>query len=513
MKKAISILVALSLLLSLGACAAQKPASRPQEVVSGGGIIEFSSSESGREPAVPESPPAVPQEDTPSYAPLPSSSQPSYSGSSISYPESSSGTVQKPESSSGSQSSAPESKAPSSKSEAPRPESSSRPEPSSQPEPSSASESSSPAGEGGGGAQSARPSGEEVRAVWFSYLDLWPMINGKSESAFTKSIEAAFDNVKEIGLNTVFAQVRPFGDALYDSAYFPASYVYTGTEGEIGSQPYDALAIMVKAARSRGLRIEAWLNPYRVCTSNKALASDNPAREMLETGDALRYNGGIYYNPGSPAARELILDGVREIVDNYDVDGIHFDDYFYPPNATADFDAETYAAADTGKGLADWRREQVDILVRQVYQAVGRDKVFGISPTGNNANNYNVLFCNVEKWVTTPGYVDYICPQIYYGFNNTIRPYKATVQEFDDLITQSGVALYIGLAACNIGGGQNSGAEWSGSTDMMARQVDCARDAAHYSGFALYRYDSLWNPDGSVASAVKKEIRNLRDIM
>ena len=182
-----------------------------------------------------------------------------------------------------------------------------------------------------------------------------------------------------------------------------------------------------------------------------------------------------------------------------------------PP--TADFDAETYAAADTGKGLADWRREQVDILVRQVYQAVGRDKVFGISPTGNNANNYNVLFCNVEKWVTTPGYVDYICPQIYYGFNNTIRPYKATVQEFDDLITQSGVALYIGLAACNIGGGQNSGAEWSGSTDMMARQVDCARDAAHYSGFALYRYDSLWNPDGSVASAVKKEIRNLRDIM
>ena len=144
MKKAISILVALSLLLSLGACAAQKPASRPQEVVSGGGIIEFSSSESGREPAVPESPPAVPPEDTPSYAPLPSSSQPSYSGSSISYPESSSGTVQKPVSSSGSQSSAPESKAPSSKSEAPRPESSSRPEPSSQPEPSSASESSSP---------------------------------------------------------------------------------------------------------------------------------------------------------------------------------------------------------------------------------------------------------------------------------------------------------------------------------------------------------------------------------
>ena len=97
------------------------------------------------------------------------------------------------------------------------------------------------------------------------------------------------DNIKGLGLNTVYAQVRPFGDALYYSDYFPSSYLFTGTEGEIGSQPYDALEIMVQAAHSRGLRIEAWLNPYRVRTSNKALSDDNPAREMLDTGDALRY--------------------------------------------------------------------------------------------------------------------------------------------------------------------------------------------------------------------------------
>ena len=146
----------------------------------------------------------------------------------------------------------------------------------------------------------------EVRAIWLSYLDLGPMLKNKSESAFTSSIRAAFDKISDMGLNTVYAQVRPFGDAIYYSDYFPSSYLFTGTEGKIGSPPYDALEIMVREAHSRGLRIEAWLNPYRVCTSAKTLSSDNPAQEMLETGDALRYDGGIYYNPGSEAARELI---------------------------------------------------------------------------------------------------------------------------------------------------------------------------------------------------------------
>lgn len=504
MKKTISILAVLSLLLSLGACAVgRSPSSVPQEMVSGGGVIEFSGS-SGREPVSPENPPAVPEDEGPSYAPIPSSSVPSYPGSTA--PESASPSSQPAPSSSpaSSQSPPPSSSAsiPSSSSVTPSSVSSSR------------SSSSSEESKEEPREEHPRPAGdEEVRAIWISYLDLGPLLKNQSKSAFTASIRRVLDDVEGLGLNTVYAQMRPFGDALYRSGYFPSSYLFTGEEGEIGSQPYDVLEIMVEEAHSRGLRIEAWLNPYRVRTSDKPLSDDNPAWDLLETGDAIRYDGGIYYDPGSPAARELILNGVREIVDNYDVDGIHFDDYFYPPNAPATFDAETYEAADTGKSLAAWRREQVDILVKEVYAAVGRDKVFGISPAGNNQNNYNALYCDVEKWLTTPGYVDYICPQVYFGFNNSIKPYESTVKEFNDMISQSGVKLYIGLAAYKIGDAQQGGSEWVQNTDMMARQVECARDLSRYGGFALYRYDSLFNPGGSVAGAVKKELANLIDVL
>jgi len=501
-KKTVAILFALSLLLSLAACAASKA---PREmVVSGGGAIEFSSSGSSREPVEPENPPAVPEEsgtDTPSYAPISSSGAPAVSSGSSSPPASSQTvSVSSSQSSSQSRSGAPQSSGSSGSSS-----SGSRSS-----RPSSASSAEEPRQEPPRAAVSA---GDEVRGIWLSYLDLGPLLKNKSESAFTAGIREVFDDVADLGLNTVYAQVRPFGDALYRSDYFPSSYLFTGAEGEIGSQPFDALEIMVAEAHKRGLKIEAWVNPYRVYTTGRELSGDNPAREMLETGDAVRYDGGVYYDPGSPAARELIVNGVREIVQGYDVDGVHFDDYFYPPNAPATFDAETYEAAGTDKTLAAWRREQVDILVKEVYAAVGSGKVFGISPSGNNENNYNSLYCDVEKWITNPGYVDYICPQVYFGFNNSVKPYAGTVDEFDGMITQSGVKLYVGLAAYKIGDAQQGGAEWVNNTDIMARQVEYAREASRYGGFALYRYDSLFHPGSGVAAAVKEEIANLKDIL
>ena len=490
MKKTVAILLALSLLLSLAACSLSQA---PQEtMVSGGGVIEFSSSGSSREPADPENPPAVPDEDSPSFAPLSGSSQGDHPASPAQQPSSvppAAGSV-----------------------------------PSSSSDPGSGIVSSIVSGRPSSDSQEEdeedyRPprspvsADEEVRAIWLSYLDLGPLLKNRSKSQFTAGIRGVFDDIADLGLNTVYAQVRPFGDALYDSDYFPASYLFTGTAGKIGSQPYDALEIMVEEAHDRGLKIEAWVNPYRVYTSSRTLSADNPAREMLETGDAVKYNGGLYYNPGSPAARELIVDGVREIGEGYDVDGIHFDDYFYPPGATKDFDAETYQEADTDLTLAAWRRAQVDILVKEVYAAVGGGKVFGISPAGNNDNNYNSLYCNVEKWLTTAGYVDYICPQVYFGFTNSIKPYRKTVDEFNDMITRSGVKLYVGLAAYKIGDGTQDRGEWVNNTDIMARQVEYAREASRYGGFALYRYDSLFNPGSAAAPAVKKEIANLRDIL
>ncbi|MBQ2756389.1 MAG: family 10 glycosylhydrolase [Oscillospiraceae bacterium] len=369
------------------------------------------------------------------------------------------------------------------------------------------------------------PAGGEMRAMWFSYLDLNPMLTGKTKAQFTSAINAAFDNVAELGLNTVIVQVRPFADALYNSDYFPWSSYVTGKQGVAPS--FDPLAVMIQAARARGLRIEAWINPYRVKTSGNStasLSSDNMAKKWIaEENDAVVVTAnGIYYNPASPDAQQLIVNGVKEIVANYDVDGIHFDDYFYPSPDNS-FDAKSYAAYKSAGGklsLGDWRRENVNTLVRNVYAAIksiDSRVVFGISPQGNMWNNYNTQYIDVEKWVTNSGYIDYIMPQIYFGFNNTACPYTQTVANWNSLITNKNITLYIGLSPYKIGTTDNFAGngktEWLNNTDIIARQVTTSRKYARCGGFALFRYASVFSPAANVSVQVKTEMSNLKDVL
>ncbi len=312
--------------------------------------------------------------------------------------------------------------------------------------------------------------------------------------------------------------MRPFADALYQSDYFPWSYLLTGTEGE--NPGYDPLEIMCEIADKHGLRIEAWINPYRVRLSGykDALSSKNQARKWLKSGSdsVVEWNGGIYYNPGSAQARALIVNGVKEIVANYNVDGIHFDDYFYPTTDMA-FDQATWRAAKSSLPQADWRRENVNQLVREVYAAVKSidpNCLFGISPQGNTQNNYNGQFIDVEKWLANPGYLDYICPQIYYGFENGTNPYAQTVEKWDRMIKVPTIKLYVGIAAYKLGtedqwAGAGSG-EWLNTEDILARMVETARKASHYGGFAIYSYDSLFSTD---TPQVRIERENLKKIL
>lgn len=490
-KTVICLLLTLSLLLSLGGCGSSGPAPLP-EVISGSGSFEFSSSASDSDPFNPadsgdgpgpasgsgSSSDRTPAENPSSASGSPSSSQP---------PASSSGSGSISTSQSPSSSQPPSSQSPSSQS------------------PSSSSQPQTPA-------KTVRPA-NEVRAVWLSYLDLGPMLTNKTEGQFRTAVRTAFTQMVDLGLNTVYAQVRPFSDALYPSQYFPQSYLFTGQEGPVGSAPFDALQIMVEEAHRLDLAIEAWLNPYRIRATgtlgNKPIHESHPANDFMDSGSdvVIEYDRGLFYNPGSPEARQMIVDGVREIVDHYDVDGIHFDDYFYPPDADASFDRVTYNSAGTTKNLGDWRREQVNLLVKQVYNAVGTGRVFGISPAGNNQNNRNMLYCDVNYWVQNPGYVDYICPQVYFGFNNATCPYNDTVRLFNNMISAGGVQLYVGLASYKIGDSQQGG-EWTGSPTMMQRQVEFARTQSRYGGFALYRYDSIV----SSSSMVRQEMQNLQSI-
>ena len=321
------------------------------------------------------------------------------------------------------------------------------------------------------------------------------------------------DNCAALGLNTVIVQVRPFGDAVYPSAVYPWSHLVTGVQGQ--DPGYDPLAIFVEQAHARGLAIEAWVNPYRVRLNDTMppgeLAADNPA--LLHEGWALEANGGLYYDPALPEVQDMVVQGVTEIVQNYDVDGIQFDDYFYPTTDEA-FDTESYARYGGGQDLAEWRRANVNTLVQKVYAAVKAVKpeaVFGISPQGNNDNNYSQQYSDVALWLSTPGYVDYIMPQVYWGYNYTLQngsarfAFENIVDEWLAMPRDDSVSLAFGLGAYRIGAGDGSATEsgeWASGHNLadMARTLS-VRGA---DGYALYRYASLYS-GGEYAALMQAE--------
>lgn len=352
-------------------------------------------------------------------------------------------------------------------------------------------------------AASAKPAGEEYRAVWISYLE-WQSADFSSEAAFRAQMGGWFDQYTAMGLNTVLAQVRPFGDALYPSAIFPWSSVCTGTQG--CDPGFDPLAVLVEEAHARGLRLEAWLNPYRLALNDTvpgAFSADSLAAAHPEW--VKQAAGGQYLDPSRPDVRDCIAAGVQEILDGYAVDGIHLDDYFYPTTDEA-FDAAEYAAADTDLSLEDWRRDNVNALVRQLYQLVhagGRTAgavPLGISPQGNNDNNYAQQYSDAALWLSTPGYIDYAMPQVYWGYGYTTGSgstrfaFENITAEWLTLPRAEGVSLYFGLGAYRIGDGD--GGNYDHAQDQwqtghnLADMVTTLRGAGA-DGFGLYRSDFL----------------------
>ena len=262
---------------------------------------------------------------------------------------------------------------------------------------------------------------------------------------------------------------------------------------------------MTDEAHSQGLKIEAWINPYRVRNNNKALSTNNQALQWLNDGSnrVIKINSGIYYNPANEDVQNLIVKGIEEIIQNYDVDGIHFDDYFYPTTDMS-FDAvdyQNYLLEGGSLSQAAWRRENVNQLVRKVYKTIksyNPNIKFGISPQGIISRNYNNQYIDVEKWLSSSEYIDYICPQVYFGFNHSSFPYDKVVKEWNDLIKNDDIDLYIGLAAYKLGQEDawagDGKHEWIGTNDMLKRMIDEGRENSNYKGFIIFRYDSLWNP-------------------
>ncbi len=295
---------------------------------------------------------------------------------------------------------------------------------------------------------------KDFRGVWIStvYSADYPSVQNNIEgqkAEFTQKL----DKLKAIGINAVVVQVRPKGDAFYESDLNPWSAVLTGVQGK--DPGYDPMEFMIEETHKRGMEFHAWMNPYRITTSGTdlaALSSDNMAR--MHPDWILTYNGAMYYNPAKTEVKEYIRDTVAEVVKNYDVDAIHFDDYFYPSNYPL-------SEGQTRDGVeANARREHVNDMVRMVSEKIKEinPKVqFGISPLGiwknnssdpsgsatNGGEGYYSVYGDAQTWVEK-GWVDYITPQLYWEQGNAYADYETLVNWWSNFVKSTGVTLYIG---------------------------------------------------------------------
>lgn len=352
-------------------------------------------------------------------------------------------------------------------------------------------------------------SDEEMRGVWVSYMEL-SMENesSKTQKTFEDKFTEIAQKCRESGFNTLIVQIRPFCDALYKSSYFPWSHILTGTQGE--NPQYDALQIMCDICKENNLKIHAWINPYRVSSNEtpKKLSDNNPYIKNSEIG--IKTDNGIFLDPSNETAQQLISDGVKEIAENYDVDGIQFDDYFYPTEDES-FDKKQYEAyiekygKENSMSLDNWRMQNVNTLICKIYRtikSVDSSVEFGISPQGNIGNN-DGLYADVKSWCTCKGFADYICPQIYFSLENPALTFEDCLDSWTSLDFDENVKLYVGLGGYKAGNGEYDEETWLLSDSILADEYDILRNNKSVRGFMLYSYSCLED------DTAKKEINNL----
>ncbi len=356
---------------------------------------------------------------------------------------------------------------------------------------------------------------EEKRAVFISYMELQKYLKGKDEKTAKANINKMISALKSNKFNMIILQVRSFSDAIYESQYFPWSMVISENEGE--AYHFDVLAYFIEMSHKNNLELHAWINPYRIRTNNdvSTITIKNPAYNLLETNDVDISDNGIYYNPASSNVQKLILDGIEEILENYQVDGIHFDDYFYP---NLDIDNENYLEYSKHNDISKdkYHLLMVNNLVKETHKLTKKHHVvFGISPEGNIENNYSKNQADVYTWAKSNEYVDYLMPQIYYGFQNEAAPFYNVLKKWDNLVKESDVKILPALAFYKSNQedlyAKNGKYEWIENDDIIMRQVLLSRNMQSYGGFALFRYDSIFKEE--VTEVVNSEIKNLKKIM
>lgn len=323
----------------------------------------------------------------------------------------------------------------------------------------------------------------EFRAAWIATVSNinYPSSQSLSVEASQAELRALLDVAAAHRLNAVIFQVRPESDALYDSELEPWSRFLTGSQGQ--DPGFDPLTYLIEQAHPMGIEVHAWVNPYRAKSSlSSTLAPGHIALD--EAAYAYEYGNLLWMDPGAEPVQERTIDVVLDIVDRYDVDGIHFDDYFYPyPNGEVFPDAATYGAYQDGGGELgrdDWRRDNVNQLVEVLYESIvgTRDHIrFGISPFGIyrpgmpegivGLDQYAEIFADPLLWMDE-GWVDYLAPQLYWPTTQTQQAYEPLLEWWSSM-TSEGRYIFTGNYLSQVG----SSSAWD--VDEVLDQVEISR--------------------------------------
>jgi uncharacterized lipoprotein YddW (UPF0748 family)/uncharacterized protein YjdB len=349
---------------------------------------------------------------------------------------------------------------------------------------------------------------DTVSAVWLSYIEVQDLLRDKSQTDFKSAFTKICDNLLSNNCNTIYFHVRANADATYPSSYFPWSTTVSSSGNALS---YDPLSIMVSVAKSKGIKFYAWINPYRISASSDKTAKLKSGTYSVSSLQAKynewkqkgivtekTYNGNdcLFFDPGNADARALIVNGVKEIVQKYAVDGVIIDDYFYVWSPITDTAAEIST-----------RKANVNALVKEIYstiKSVNSSVKFGISPEGN-LDNARRQGCDLETWLSSSGYIDFIAPQIYwsdsYGSSGTTKMFSNRLSSWVSLV-KNGTPVYPALALYRAGVSSDTDKGWSASTSNLKDQWSIAKGKG-CTGYSLYSYTYM------LTDAGKKEMDNL----
>lgn len=347
-------------------------------------------------------------------------------------------------------------------------------------------------------------SGSPVVAAWLTAVSLSDMLKGATEAAYRAAVHQELTWLCENGFTDVFVQVRSNGDAYYRSRVYPRAASW--------SQDFDPFQVFLEENQQVGLQVHAWINPYRCQTAGQMLKIPDTyptrmwAQEQAEP--IVQVSGRWYLNPADEHAQALICTGAQELLDGYDIAGLHIDDYFYP-TTEPELDAAAFAASRS-ENLTAWRTEQVNTLVAALYaQAHAADRIFSISPRGDPAASAQLLYADPETWCSQSGYCDWILPQLYYGFDNETCDFAEMLALWQGMVQTDGVRLIPGICTYKVGQADDWAGtgrmEWLTEQEIPARQAAAVLETG-LNGVAVYSSASTRELDAPEMEALKQQL-------